>query len=381
MSLYIPEGTPPIVPSAMARIERLLPHPGEVLVREGTRVEPEDMIARAFVPAPSHIINVAQLLAIPPALVERVMLCEVREKVKKGDELANAGLFGGRNCISPVDGIIGAIDNETGYVTIVPDPIEFKLFANIRGLVMEVLPYKGVVIETLAAQVYGIFGLGQERSGVLQLIVTDADEVITHKHIDARSAYAVLIGGAGITAAALRRAVDSQVRGVIVGGIDEHELRTFLGWNTKNAWHTGVTSWQIPNLQQAHAPGLTLMVTEGFGVRPMSQPVFDLLSGRDRQEALIDGTTQLRYPMRRPRLVISLPRSEGTEIEPSKPTIRPDAMVRLLDAEHLGQVATIRAVSPWPTRTDSGTRAAAVEVVQEPNLPFWVPMTTVEVLH
>jgi hypothetical protein len=382
MSLYVPEQTAPIVPHAMIRIERKLPYPGEVLVREGMRVEPEDTVARAYIPASPQVINVAQALAIPPSAMEDVMLYEVGATVSKGDDLAQGNFMsGGRRCTSPVSGVIGTIDTETGYVTITPDPEEWTMAANIRGVIMEVRPYEGVVIETYAAQVYGAFGLGKERSGVLQLFVTDPDEVVTHEHqIDARSAYTILIAGAGITAAALQKACQAQVRGVIVGGIDERDLRTFLRWSSHNNWQTGVHSWKLPDREQ-HDPGLTLMVTEGFGIRPMSQPIFELLSARDRQEALIEGTTQLRAPLRRPRLVISLARSTEGQIEPTPSQLRPNALVRLLDRQHLGQVAQVRSIPAYPVRLETGSRVSAVEVVQEDGTSFFVPRTAIEVIN
>lgn len=380
MSLYNPEGTPPVISTGVARIERRLPCPGEVLVRTGGRVEPEDVIARAFVPAPPHIVNVAQELIIPPARVARVLSHSVGDKIEPGEQLARSGLpLVGRVCTAPVGGLLSSVDTETGYITIAPDPGQYELAAAVRGIVMEIEPYWGVTIETPAAQVHGVFGLGTERNGVLRLLVTDPTEVVAPEQIDARSAYAIIICGAGITAAALRRAVQEQVRGVVVGSIQEEELRAFLGWMDQQTWSTGSGSWHFPNLQGTADPALTILVTEGFGSRPMSQPVFDLLSSTDRQEALIDGTTCLRQTMRRPRLVIPISRGAG-EIEPPHPQIKPGSRVRLLDAAHLGQTASVRAVSSSPRRLASGVRALAVEVVQEQSEPFWLPRTAVEVL-
>jgi hypothetical protein len=52
------------------------------------------------------------------------------------------------------------VDETTGYITIAPGPTRYELPATVRGVVMEVIPYEGVWIETPAAQVYGIFGIG-----------------------------------------------------------------------------------------------------------------------------------------------------------------------------------------------------------------------------
>lgn len=376
MSLYNPEGTPPIIPTGMARVERSLPYPGEVLVRTGGRVEPEDIVARAYVPAPPHILNVAQAIASPAARIARLVHYEVGSRIEEGEELARSGW---RTCVAPVTGQVSAIDTTTGYVTIAPEPETFDLQAALRGIAMEIQPYRGVTIETPATQIYGVFGLGSERSGVLRLLVTDATEVITADYVNVRSAYSVIIGGAGITADALRRAVAEQVRGVVVGSIDERELRDFLRTSERPFWQTGSGGWQFPQPGRADDPGLTLLVTEGFGAQPMSQAIFDVLSALDRQEALIEGATTLRQTQRRPRLIVPTARGSGTMDLP-RPRIAPGVQVRLLNATHLGQVAAVRSVSSVALRIDSGVRTPAVEVSIDGTEPFWVPRTAVEVL-
>jgi hypothetical protein len=381
MSLYVPTGTPPLITGAVARIERRLPSAGEVLVRQGQRVEPEEVVAKAFLPGTPVIVNLARALSIAPSMVERAMVREVGNKVAQNEMLARSSRIGGRSCVSPVSGKIESVDGETGYVTISPDPAVYELQATVRGLVMEVMPNQGVVIETPAAQVFGAFGMGHERSGVLQLLVTDSSDPIVPDMIKAKSAYAILIGGSNITAAALRRAVKEQVRGVIVGGIEEAELRAFLGTSSLSCWRTGSGGWQFP----AGAPGqtseLTLVVTEGFGVHPMSTPLFELLALHDGQEALIEGQTRLRAPMRRPRVVIPLSsRTAGVQLEPPRPALKAGATVRLLDSAHLGKTGQVRSVSNIPRRLASRVRVPAVEVALEDNTTLLLPRTDVEVL-
>ncbi|RRR76548.1 MAG: hypothetical protein EI684_02880 [Candidatus Viridilinea halotolerans] len=380
MTFFNPEGIPPLVASTMVRIERRLPYPGEVLVRQGSRVEPEDIVARTLKPVDLQIINVARQLGVPPRLVPRAMRRAKGAKVKANDLLARApGLFG-RGCVAPVGGMVADVDGETGYVTIAPDPVEQTITAALRGLVMDVMPYEGVILETPAAQIYGAFGIGEERSGVLRLLALEPNEQVQPKQIDAGSAYAILICGASISAEALRLAVTHQVRGIIVGGIEERELRSFMGWQSYAAWQTGVSSWQWPNPQQVSQLPFTIVVTEGFGVRPMNQAFFELLSTQDRQEALIDGQTCLRRPMRRPRVIIPLNRASGNQIQPPRLPLRVGATVRLLDYEHLGQLATVRSFTTAPRRIPSGVRAAAVEVTLTEGGTCWLPRTCVEVM-
>jgi hypothetical protein len=383
MSLYVPTGTPPLITNAMARIERRLPHPGEVLVRVGQRVEPEVTVARAFIPGTPQIVNLARALMIAPSMVERAMVREVGNKVAQGEVLARSSRFGGRVCLAPVSGIIVALDRETGYVTISPDPTEYSLPANIRGLVMDVTPGRGVQIETPAAQMYGAYGFGEERSGVLLLAATDPSEVISPERITPVYAYSIIIAGKSISAAALRQAVKKQVRGIIVGGIDEQELRTFLQWASTANWRPNKSNWKLTGGDSVEpVPDLTLVVTEGFGERPMSQPLFELLASHAGQEALIDGSMRLRSPLQRPRVVIPLSaRTSDIQLELPRATLRAGATVRLLDADHLGQVGRVRQISTFPRRLDSHVRTQAVEVLLEDGSTLWLPRTAIELLN
>jgi hypothetical protein len=381
MSLYVPSGASPLIPGALARIERRLPHPGEVVVRVGQRVEPDDVVARAFIPAAPQIVNLARTLMIPPSRVKRALLHEIGAQVAQGVPLARSGRFGGRVFLAPVNGVLAGVDETTGYITIAPDPVRYELPATVRGVVMEVIPYEGVWIETPAAQVYGVFGIGASQYGVLRLLVTDPAEPITDAMINPRSAYAVVIGGSGISAAALQRAVQQQVRGIIVGSIDEAELRAFLGTAGYTAWAISPPNWQVPATPPP--PGdLVVIVTEGFGNRPMSQPLFELLASHDGKEALVEGSTQLWNGAQRPRVVIPLStRTAGLSIEAPRPAVRPGALVRILHQPYLGALGQVRTISSAPRRLPSRVRTPAADIALEDGSMVTAAAIAVEALN
>ena len=381
MSLYVPSGASPLIPGALARIERRLPHPGEVVVRVGQRVEPDDVVAQAFVPAAPQIVNLARALMIPPSRVKRTLLHEIGAQVAQGVPLARSTRFGGRVFLAPVNGVLASVDETTGYITIAPEPTRYELLATVRGVVMEVIPYEGVRIETPAAQVYGIFGIGASQYGVLRLLVTDPAEPITEEMINPRSAYAVVIGGSGISAAALQQAVQQQVRGIIVGSIDEAELRAFLGAAGYTAWVIGPPNWQVPATPPP--PGdLVVIVTEGFGNRPMSQPLFELLASHDGKEALVEGSTQLWNGAQRPRVVIPLStRTAGLSIEAPRPAVRPGALVRILHQPYLGALGQVRTISSAPQRLPSRVRTPAADIALEDGSMVTAAAIAVEALN
>jgi hypothetical protein len=222
---------------------------------------------------------------IPPSRVKRSLLHDVGAQIEQGAPLARAGRLSGKKCLSPVSGMLADVDDATGYIIIIPDPVRYELLANVPGVVTEVMPYEGVQIDTPAAQVYGIFGIGTSQYGVLQLMVTDPSEPITPNKIDARFAYAIVIGGCGISAAALQKAVQEGVRGIIVGSIDEAELRAFLGAEGYASWDAGPPNRRFP-LSPRSAGDLVLIVTEGFWQpSDVAARCFDLLASYSGREA------------------------------------------------------------------------------------------------
>lgn len=354
MPSHFPDGLPAVLPATVAQIYRRLPAHGDITVRVGSRVEPDDAIGQASIAPPAIFIDVAATLGIAPHDVPRRVKRKIGEHVTPQQVLAKRG---SRKCSPPVAGTLSAVDGETGIAIITPDPVAMTLPASVRGYVADVIPGSGALIETAAAVIQGIFGIGGEQFGVLRLLVTDRNDLITPDLIDARSAYAIIIGGAGITAEALRKAQQEQVRGVIVGGIDQAEVRSFLGGVQPDDWYS-YGQGNRAMAQRGVTP--TVLVTEGFGIHPMAEPIFDLLTRYDRQEAFLDGTTTLVSPIQRPRLVIPLPRLQGGQAATPAGDLTVGAVVRLVDERYLGRVGRVVALSGQPGSAATGQLASGV---------------------
>lgn len=370
MPSHFPDGLPAVLPATVAQIHRRLPAPGEIVVRAGSRVEPDDLIGQATVTPPAVFVDVASALSVEPQDVPRRVKRKIGERILAQQVLAKRG---SRKCLAPVGGTLSALDGETGFAIIAPDPVTMTLPASVRGYVADITPQRGALIETPAATIQGVFGIGGDQFGVLRLLVTDRHDLITPDMIDARSAYAIIIGGAGITADALRKAQQEQVRGVIVGGIDQADVRNFLGASLPADWYA-YGQWQDGAL-----PTPTVLVTEGFGIHPMAAPLFDLLTRYDRQEAFLDGATTLLPPVRRPRLVIPLPRlgSGHDSVQPAD--IHVGAIVRLVDEPHLGQIGRVTALQPHG-QLASGLRTATATVQISETEQMNLPQTALEVI-
>ena len=156
--------------------DRRLPIKGEVFKKKGEQVEAEDIVARTNLPGNVHMLKVANLLNVSPADMADVINIKIGEEVIKGDVIAqNSGLFGlfKSEVKSPMDGIIESISDVTGQIAIRDKPIPVEVDAYVSGKVDEVIPEEGVIIQSDAAFIQGIFGIGGESRGDLFLLSSD----------------------------------------------------------------------------------------------------------------------------------------------------------------------------------------------------------------
>ncbi|HUS15547.1 MAG TPA: hypothetical protein VM536_11095 [Chloroflexia bacterium] len=389
MSLYFPTNQPTIAPNIMVRKQRRLPVAGDILVRLGARVEPDDVVARASMPGTPQTVEIAGPLAVKPKAATKLLSKKVGDRVSEGEVLATRRQgIGKRTTVkSPVGGTLTAYDAATGLATITPDSTTFELAAHLDGIVTEHIPYRGVVIDTPAAVVRGIAGVGGEQHGVLQVAVTDPTEELLPDQITARLAYAIVLGGGTTTAAALQRAVEHSVRAVIVGSMPEEELRAFLGYTEGlRSWALGRTGWAFPpphvSPRPVALPPLTVILVEGFGRLPMAAKAWELLASFDGQEVAVDGTTQLRNGLTRPEIIVPLSRATGVApYDTTAPPLGVRSLVRLIASPYLGQTARVVTLSGGRQPISSGLNTPAVEVQFADGTGVWVPVANLEVLE
>lgn len=280
------------------RKSRRLPTPGEVLVKSGDRVAPEDVVARGYVLNPEiHQVYVYVDLSVDPGGVKRYMLKKEGEEVKEEEVIALRRSFFGLStkvCKSPIEGTIERFSDITGRALIRGRPIPVEVKAHIPGKVVDTIPEEGAVIESSAAFLQGVFGIGGETHGELVIAVDSPDEVFSPDKIRDEHRGRILVSGSLVTLGALRKAVETGVEGIISGGVDQKELVNFLGHEIG----VGITGDE--------EAGLTLILTEGFGQISMNDKTFQLLRSFAGKQACIDGSTQIRLRVVRPEIILPL---------------------------------------------------------------------------
>jgi len=279
------------------RKERRLPLPGDVLVKEGDAVDADQVVAKTDLPGNVQPINIANILSLEPADIKEFMLKQEGQSIDKDEPLARSGgLFGlfKSTYKSPVSGTVESVSDVTGQVLIREAPIPVEVHAYIDSTVTEIFPNEGVAVETTAAFIQGIFGLGGEAHGELHVICSGPDEVLSEAAIDEGCRGKVLVGGSLIDLPALQKAIAVGAKGVVVGGFDDQDVKEILGYDL------GVAITGHEEL------GTTLMITEGFGKIRMAQRTFELLKSLVGKKASINGATQIRAGVIRPEVVIPL---------------------------------------------------------------------------
>jgi hypothetical protein len=355
---YYPAETQ-VTPLTNVRRERVLPAPGEILVRMGDQVEPMQIVAQANVPGNSHMLPVARLLNVTSSQVKRYLQVQIGERVERGQILARRGRLWGPKIHSPIDGWV--VFSGGGRLLIEAEAALFELKAYIPGTVTNVVEPHGVVIETTGAVVQGVWGAGEEGLGVLKQMVERHDGVLHGRAIDPSCHGMILIGGAGLDAEAIEQAQTFKVRGIIVGSISP-EL--------------------IAQLEDVQFP---VVVTEGIGDIPMSPPIFQLLATNNGREAALSGRVQPRWPTLRPEVIIPVPAermsaSSSRRSQPGTPLSVGD-QVRVVRAPYIGAVGKVLALPEQVRQIETGARVHGAEVDLGQGEPVFVPLLNLEVLR
>lgn len=391
MNPYYPIPQPTIATNILLRRERRLPVPGEVLVRAGARVEPGDVVAQSTLAAEPVSVDIAADLDLTVQATAKRLLVSPGAHVETGALLAQRSGSGSRASRTPVSGTFTSYDAATGIglITTPAEPVSVR--AHLKGIVTDLIPYYGAIVETPANLVRGIFGLGGEQHGVLRVAVTAEDEPITKAGLDARVAYSIVLGGSEVDAESLKRLIELGARGAIVGSMRSSELASFLGYTNSAGWMMGVSGgeskgWDFPppapSGERNVPPDFVLIITEGFGFAPMSKRVFEMIAAYDGQEIAVDGTTRLRGGLARPEIIIPLARTTAVRRpEELNPRLVNGSSVRLLSQGYLGQMARVINMPKGPRAAQSGVVSQTADVQMANGQQMRVPVVDLEVVE
>ena len=359
----------------LVKKQRRLPLPGDVLVAVGDVVTSKQVVARTELPGNVESVNVANRLGVPPEDVPHAMLKKVGDPVTKGEMIAQSKSFFGlfkSSCVASVGGSIENISSVTGQVLLREPPLPVEVTAYIDGTITEVLPGEGVVVESPATFIQGIFGIGGEINGELITVCENSEEILDADKLSELHRDKIVIGGSLVTASAIRRAIELGIRGIIAGGLNDKDLKEFLGYDL------GVA------ITGNEDKGITLIVTEGFGGIRMAQGTFDLLKRSQGLHASMNGATQIRAGVIRPEVVIPIKNLEAIPDEPDTDAMGNMAIgseIRTIRQPYFGQIGTVSALPPELQNVESETLVRVLEVEFADGKKAIVPRANVELIE
>jgi len=358
--------------------DRRLPLEGEVMVAVGDHVKADDVVARTELPGKVFPVNVANQLGVDAGRLKEFLRVGQGDRVTKDQLIAETnGIMGffKSEARAIVTGTIESVSTITGQVIFQADPIPVEIDAYINGVVVEIHPDEGCVIQAAATHIQGIFGLAGEVKGELVMGVGAPTEVLEPDAITADMAGRVVVGGSYLTLATLKRAIEVGVAGLVTGGFDYDDIKELLGYEV------GVAITGGEDL------GLTLVVTEGFGRIQMAPATFALLKKKVGRRASINGATQIRAGVIRPEVVVTFDDEEvpAERVEPPEPKgITLGDEVRGIRAPFFGKIGRVISLPVEPVKLDSGSPARVMEVefaTEQSTERVLIPRANVEVIE
>jgi hypothetical protein len=365
-----------VTESIILRKERIMPLKGKVLVTKGTKVKSDDVIAETLLPGKVLPFNLANKLGVTPSQLEKYI------KIKTGDQITtktilaeNAGFMGlglFKSVVhSPIEGEVENISAVTGQVLLREPRIPVQVKAFIDGIVTEVLPEVGVVIENKSAYIQGIFGIGDETTGEIKMLATTPDEELDAGRIDDSCRDKIIVAGSFIPYHVIDIAIKHGVKAIITGGIDDQDIKKLLGYDI------GVAITGHEKI------GLTIICTEGFGKITMAKKTFNLLKKFDGHKASVHGHTQIRAGVIRPEIIIPLDFEEDelVSIKATMPVLEIGTLIRIIRNPHFGSIAKVTGLPEELTKVESETLVRILEAEFEDGTRVLLPRANVEVIE
>lgn len=342
------------LPLTAIRRARILPAPGRVLVRAGQQVTATDPIAETYLPEQHFLLDVRRALGISSAgKAERLIDRKEGEKVQKGDVIAETGGLFSRVIRAPANGVIVSILN--GQVLLEAQSAPLVVRAGMPGLVSEVIPERGALIEANGALIQGVWGNGQVDLGVLLALARTADDPLTRDRLDVSMRGAVVLAGTCAQADALKAAAELPLRGLILGSLHPDLLPI------------------------ASALKFPIMVVDSIGSQPMNAAAYRILSTNEKRDIAINASPRDPFKGDRPEAVIPLP--AAGERAPETDEFRAGQSVRIHGSPYAGQIGEVVAVRSGQVLLQNGLRALAADVRLENNEKVTLPLANLDVLE
>jgi len=317
---------------------RQLPFRGEVLVKFGENVHPEDMVARTSLGSRVRVLDIAKGLGVEPSEVESCLVRQVGEQLEAGDVLAQFEGAITRVVRMPTVGTFIAYQDGKAFLS--TDTISISVKAGMIGRVEEVTPGFGVVISTKGSLFQGVWGNERVGSGVLTVLPLEIDQEPFEAVENLVKKGQVVASHSCQSRQSLTSFVQKEVTGLILGSMNPD---------------------LIPEVMRLTFPVILL---QGFGVVNLDPIRLKLLQDRDGSVVCINASMKDTFSETPPEVII--PQVEGNlEDIPDINELAVTQCVQINSGEYFGKIGTVEAL-PEEMETfqsDIVDRSAVVKIM------------------
>lgn len=368
-----------VKPNIVTRIYRTLGGKGKFNVSVGQQVIPQDIIGVFEASSGFRILNLATVLSVSPNQVQKFLKKQIGQRIYKGELLAykEGGFFEGKKIVtSPSDSTIDFINPQTGEIRMSILPKKLELPSGVFGIVESIdYPRSKVLIKSMVSKVYGVFGTGRPRDGMLH-IIGKRDDLILNPLILPNLSDQILLGGSIIQKGGISQAISAGISGIITGGINASDYKSMSGGHIT-----------FPKRLDTDI-GISLLTTEGFGSIPIGEDIYQLLLKYDGKFVTIDGNAA----------TLSLPSFESSSLLTIKNTQLPKVLdiaeeekqddvvflkigmkARVIGTAFIGEQGTVLAIDKSESLLPSKIKATIV-TLETRRRKLQVPIQNIEVL-
>jgi hypothetical protein len=187
-------------------------------------------------------------------------------------------------------------------------------------------------------------------------LLSAPDEALSLKQLDISLRGSILLAGHCKDPSVLEAANELPLRGMILGSL-------------------------TPNLLAlARKMSYPIIVVNGFGLRPMDNASYKLLTTNAKREVTINAEPFNWQTGARPEILISMPVTQEPPTPRDLETFAPNQTVRLTRNPFCGATGTLIRLLPGLTAIPSGLRVAVAEVKLDSGEQAFVPLANLEVL-
>lgn len=367
-----------LITTKCIHIKRALSGIGRFNAAKNQEVSPDDILGYSNIDAGFAAVNLAQTLGVSANEAARYLERPIGKTIFRGELLAlKKGLLGNKVITAPTDGLIESYDPRNGELKIKYISKEIALTAGVYGIVDDInLQNSEVLIKTLVSEIYGIFGSGKERSGILAIIGGRGD-LFTPRAVSTKISKQIIVAGGLIYGSTLRKSVEYGVYGIVCGGYNVSDYRAIAGTLS-------------PHNRLGNDVGLTILATEGFGSIPIGEDIFNEIQKHEGGNVFINGNAgQLILPSQSSDSILKLRKislpilamrkvgSLGPETTISE--IKAGDRVRIIWPPYMGAQGKILGIDKTATVLESGISTYLL-TVETPMLKIKVPYPNVEII-